>query len=141
MATSLSFDVVNLVIKLTGSYLDTSMRDLNDLAWVFRIDGEVTLSDTSNSPVPTGVLTVEVAMKWKFAPRGSAMQDKLLARPEELEEGSCTADSTADEEDGSCDDGEVCGPGLACVVGIGRKCSKCPSTHSKPSILELNSII
>jgi len=27
------------------------------------------------------------------------------------------------------------------MVGLGRKCSKCPSTHSKPSILELNSII
>ena len=27
------------------------------------------------------------------------------------------------------------------TVGLGRKCSKCPSTHSKPRILELNSII
>ena len=26
-------------------------------------------------------------------------------------------------------------------VGLGRKCSKCPSTHLKPPILELNSII
>ena len=26
-------------------------------------------------------------------------------------------------------------------VGLGRKCSKCPSTQFKPSILELNSII
>ena len=29
----------------------------------------------------------------------------------------------------------------ALEVGLGRKCSKCPSTHSKPSILELKSII
>ena len=27
------------------------------------------------------------------------------------------------------------------AVGLGRKCSKCPSTHFKPSVLELNSII
>jgi len=111
MATSLSFDVENLVVSLTGSYLEATASDVSELSWVFKIDGAVTLSDTSDSPVPTGVLSVDVAMTWQFAPRGAAMRTKLLARPAAL------ADTCAAAAGASCSSGKVCGAGLACVAG------------------------
>ena len=111
MATSLSFDVDNLVISLTGSYLDVASRGMDDLSWIFKVDGTVSLKDTSGSPVPTGVLSVDVAMLWAFAPRGDAMQAKLGKPLAELN-GTCAAAAGA-----SCAGGEVCGAGLACVKG------------------------
>ena len=44
-------------------------------------------------------------------------------------------------KDLGCKAGVVLNPGTPPEVGLGRKCSICPSTHSKPSLLELNSII
>jgi len=111
MATSLSFDVKDLVISLTGSYMDAAASGMDDLSWVFTVNGTVSLTDTSGSPVPTGVLSVDVAMLWTFAPRGDAMRAKLEMRPPELS-GACAAAAGA-----SCASGEVCGAGLACVKG------------------------
>ena len=110
MAKSLSFDVDNLVISLIGSYLDADANDVGELSWVFTVDGMVTLKDTSGSPVPTGVLSVYVAMQWAFAPRGKAMRARLLARPVELSD-TCAAAAGA-----SCAGRRVCGAGLACVA-------------------------
>ena len=111
MNTSLSFDVDNLVISLTGSYLDAASNGMGELSWVFMVDGTVTLKDTSGSPVPTGVLSVDVTMRWAFAPRGEVMQSKLKKRQVELSD-TCAAFAGA-----SCNGDKVCGAGLACVAG------------------------
>ena len=76
----------------------------DELSWIFTVEGAVTLTDTDSSPVPSGIPPVAVTLKliWAFAPRGTAMRTALKALPDDLKEGSCSA-----EDGDSCADGRV----------------------------------
>ena len=103
MSTGLGFDVDYLVISLTGYYLDNATRAMDELSWIFKVEGAVTFDD-GDMPIPSGLLSasVKLAMTYAFAPRGKAMKAALLALPDELKDGACSAD-----DGDSCADGGV----------------------------------
>ena len=120
LTTALSFGVENMVISLIGYHVDANRSDLMQLSWVFKIAGSISLTSTSNSPVPTGVASVDVKLIWAFAPRGSVMQKYLIARPLNLSSDCAELVAVGDTATGrSCArKTQVCGPGLACVSNV-----------------------
>ena len=74
---------------ITGYYLDNATRSMDELSWIFTVEGAVSFGEGAGSPVPSGVLEASVKLKmiWAFAPRGKTMRAALKALPDDLKEG------------------------------------------------------